>query len=193
MTKHQAIATESPARLLSAFWRRGRRQFVPLTANECRAAGIRKVDIEVLSSAGLIKDDGSFGSSLKVWSITDKGAEFVDGADPAKATPRHEAMLTALDDLVKSGSRANAARRNSAETQLACLMSLRDGPLSGGKIGRAIGRKHATSRPDCVLRLIEAGLVIAKRNPEFMEGMKLPMMFYHLTDAGRARIEEASK
>ena len=59
-------------RSLAAFWRNGRKEFVPLTSEEATAA---QVFLSVLSALGLIESKGAKG--VTTYSVTEKGrAEF---------------------------------------------------------------------------------------------------------------------
>lgn len=69
MTKASKTVPEATIfRSLAAFWRNGRKEFVPLTSEEATAA---QVFLSVLSALGLIESKGAKG--ITTYHLTDKG------------------------------------------------------------------------------------------------------------------------
>lgn len=81
----QTEITHDLASALGAFWRKGRREFVPLTAPEAEAAGLVKQTRLDLASAGLIASvDHQNGGNYTIWSVTRAGEKAFFAAGPAR-------------------------------------------------------------------------------------------------------------
>lgn len=180
MNAHTEIKHDA-ASALALFWRKGRKQFVPLTSQELDALGVMARDRVELKRTGLLSSETlSRGERFNVWSVTEAGAAAM--SSPAALarvkSPPPEPKAKVADWRAKMAGEKRRAKF------VLLLSSLRDAPLSNRALAAAIGRSLSVASYG-VTALVAAGL--AERRHTLGHGGRIggDWTVITITDAGR--------
>ena len=170
MNAHTEI-THDAASALAVFWRKGRKQFVPLTNAELDAAGLDVRSRVALQKSGLIAMSfAQQGGRVGVWEITEAGINALNAG--------------VIEPLVKRTRAPSEARERVSFAAFAPILSaLSSGPMSNAALASAVGREISTVSKS-VSRMVVRGL--ASRQRAKPSG-KMGGHWAHITitDAGR--------